>query len=311
MKTLMSYILALLLVLNVGSTHAQTYVTNLNDSGEGSLRWALAQGDNQHIILAVGGTVALQSQLEIDGAFNLLINGLLVPAPGFTITNYGIRIEESSSIHIVNLRIRDVAGDGVTVKNGSSAIILQHVSITDYTDGAVDVTQDSSYVYVAHSILGPGSLQILYSQNLFIGGENRNPQISWDGAELTTPLDVVANVQNNTICNFGTYGSLVVKNAHANFLNNYLSGPTTDPDEILRVRTGGKVYADGNVSAEGANVDSMSTENTPFALFTGGPLLDPYDAVVEVILLAGTHPRDTIDKGFLKQVIFDCTSPIL
>lgn len=67
------------------------YVTNLNDSGPGSLREALAAQIPREIRFAVGGFIDLESQLEILYPY-CTIAGETAPEPGITLRNIDGRV---------------------------------------------------------------------------------------------------------------------------------------------------------------------------------------------------------------------------
>ena len=72
--------------VNCGEGRAWYRVTNLNNSGAGSLRDALSVG-NRHVIFEVGGTIALQSNLDCN-VDNITVAGETAPAPGIIIQKY-------------------------------------------------------------------------------------------------------------------------------------------------------------------------------------------------------------------------------
>ena len=65
------------------------HVTNLNDSGTGSLRAAVNGSDKKIVVFDVGGVIALKSDLKIGA--NTTIAGQTAPAPGITVRYYTIR----------------------------------------------------------------------------------------------------------------------------------------------------------------------------------------------------------------------------
>jgi hypothetical protein len=88
---------------------ARTYVTNLNDSGTGSLRSAVTVGGPNRIIdfsqLPSGGTINALTDLNISHR-NLIIAGETAPAPGITImSNYICSRVISDSVTIRHVRL--------------------------------------------------------------------------------------------------------------------------------------------------------------------------------------------------------------
>ncbi|MBQ4446110.1 MAG: pectate lyase, partial [Prevotella sp.] len=65
------------------------HVTNLNDSGTGSLRAAVSGSAKKIIVFDVGGVIALKSNLSIGA--NTTIAGQTAPAPGITLRYYTIQ----------------------------------------------------------------------------------------------------------------------------------------------------------------------------------------------------------------------------
>ena len=76
-----------------GSDKKAVHVTNLNDSGSGSLRAALLYG-NRRIVFDLAGTINLSSALNVRGSY-VTIDGSSAPSPGIAIRQAGLRIASS------------------------------------------------------------------------------------------------------------------------------------------------------------------------------------------------------------------------
>lgn len=166
-------------------------VTNLNDSGNGSLRNCLSSG-NRTIVFEVGGIIRLQSRLIVP-AFTT-IAGQTAPGGGITIYGNGLAYHTNNvitrHIRIRMGRVGDSGKDAVAIAEGHD-MIWDHVSISWGRDGNFDVNPSSgktiSNLTVQNSIIAQG-LQthstggLLVAQGasilrtLYINNHTRNPK---------------------------------------------------------------------------------------------------------------------------------------
>lgn len=116
------------------------HVTNLNDSGEGSLRYGLETLKGARtVVFDVGGVIALKSVLCIpeDGG-DVYVAGQTAPGDGITLINYTFGALGSSDVVIRDIRTRvgDVSGKsmgGMGLGSCNSSIV-DHCSIAWATD---------------------------------------------------------------------------------------------------------------------------------------------------------------------------------
>jgi len=304
-----------------GSGKPVVHVTTLADSGAGSLRTALSQG-NRTIVFDVSGPLVLLSQIKVKGAL-ITIDGFSAPPPGVTLLNAGLLISGTDNAHDVivqGLRVRGpiVGGrDGISIRDGAYNIVLDHVSIQGASDGSIDVTRGAFDVTVQWSILAENvpshnllslvdyqALRVTFHHNLFVKGQSRNPYSGWDNTLATFPPDTVTDIRNNLIWDFGDYGTVSLNNTQANVVQNFYYS-TTQPSagRALRVPLtgGGHVYAQGNYSLNGANVDSQSNQPRPF-LAAPVDTTDACTAAQQVRDTAGVRPLDAIDLLYLSTI---------
>ena len=65
--------------------------------------------------------------------------------------------------------------------------------------------------------------------------------------------------------------------------------------------TGGQVYAEGNYSLNGADVDGQGTELQPFAA-AAVDTTDACTAAQQIVAQAGVRPLDAIDQQYLSAI---------
>ena len=234
------------------------YVTNLNNSGPGSLRDAVSAG-NRTILFNVSGTIALQSTIMLLHD-NITIAGQTAPGDGICLANYGMGIRANN---VIVRYIRSRPGDSITVAGDSTKmvdamytslgnpitnryknIIIDHCSLSWSTDetGSFYAVSDftlqwsilSESLYLAshpkptpHGYGGIwGGQNASFHHNLLASHYNRNPRFS--GSENTgQPQLEYVDFRNNVVFNWygGTYGGI---GGHQNMVNNYYkSGPAT------------------------------------------------------------------------------------
>ena len=110
------------------------HVTNLNDDGNGSLRWALSQSGAKTIVFDVSGYIDLKSQLNVSS--NTTIAGQTAPGDGITLRYYTLYFGKCDNVIVRFIRsrrsqVKDV-NDGADATWGRNRknIILDHCSFS-------------------------------------------------------------------------------------------------------------------------------------------------------------------------------------
>ncbi len=258
-------------------------VSNLNDDGEGSFRWACEQGGARIIVFNVAGIIRIKSPLIIRAPY-VTIMGQTAPGNGVCLAGETVWINTHDVI-IRYMRFRrgetwvgrrDDAIGGNPVGN----IMIDHVSASwgldenmsiyrhMYNDstgkiedkfGTVNITIQNSIFSEAldtwnHSFGSTlGGENCSFIRNVWANNTGRNPSVGWNG---------VFNFANNVIYNWvhrsvdgGDY------RAQYNIINNYFKpGPATPKNNVghrilkpesgrskLKYRVYGRAYVNGNI----------------------------------------------------------------
>ena len=144
-------------------------VTNLNDSGKGSLRWAVEQEGCRMVLFDVAGTINLKSPLVIKND-SISIIGQSAPGQGICLKGAPVKIL-ASEVCMRYLHVRpglsangervDAISDG---DFGQHNIILDHLSVSFSTGHGIAIrrAKDVSvqYCIVSHSLENAGPLAI-------------------------------------------------------------------------------------------------------------------------------------------------------
>ncbi len=139
------------------------HVTNLNDSGTGSLRWAVTQS-NAIVVFDVSGVVNIGSIIVFGK--NLYIAGQTAPGEGITV--YGNRCSFSGSSNIICRYLRwrmgkngDSGKDCAGIANGTN-MIFDHCSFSWGLDETFSINPDGKgdlgHITLQNCIIGQGLL---------------------------------------------------------------------------------------------------------------------------------------------------------
>ncbi|MBQ6786335.1 MAG: hypothetical protein IJO85_01285 [Lachnospiraceae bacterium] len=260
-----------------GGRGRQVYtVTNLNDNGEGSLRWALEQTketDGGTIVFNVSGNIELKSSLRFDGIKNVTIAGQTAPGDGITISGYDTNISNSENVIIRYMRFRPGAlnvhtgGDSMDAMWGrdNDGFIIDHCSFSWNTDECLSLYRGENgtvqwcLVYESLTLSGhkkgrhgyggiAGGDNVTFHHNLYANHTSRNPRLGGGYAGNADENHIaVVQMNNNLIYNWGfntTYGGGYT---YTNYINNYaLAGPgTRDSVEDWVINPGESSKVDG------------------------------------------------------------------
>ncbi len=251
------------------------HVSNLSDSGAGSLRYGIQSASGPRtIVFDLSGNIMLSSPLLIDKP-NITIAGQTAPGDGITLGGGCLRIEaDHTIIRYIRSRLGDrmeLDEDAVSVAAGRN-IILDHISASwsvDETLSAQSKKVDSltvQWCLVAESLHHShhekgghgyggivGSHQQSYHHNLFAHHTIRNPKVTWR-------RHCKVDFRNNVIYNWRDNTNHDGSSGHMNWVNNYYkAGPATKEkvrDRIFELEDKSKapdrdeyktsLYADGN-----------------------------------------------------------------
>jgi len=264
----------------VGGRGGKVYeVTNLNDSGEGSLRAAVEASGARTVVFRISGTINLNSDLDIKNPY-ITIAGQTAPGDGITLRGRPLMIRaDEVIIRYIRVRLGDESGeatDAITSRYTNN-IILDHVSASWSIDETVTIYHCkhvtvqwcviSESLYYSNHNKGDhgyggiwGSDYSSYHHNLLAHHSKRNPRFA-SGCGNT-------DYRNNVVFNWGyqsCYGGEKVQKYSDKFVfsninvvaNYYKAGPATEPGEVShriaapwsrkKADDYGKWYISGNV----------------------------------------------------------------
>lgn len=243
------------------------YVTNLNNSGIGSLREACQVATGPRIVVfRVAGTILISSRINISSPY-ITIAGETAPGGGIQIKTNGYTGDNAalwittSDVVIRHLRIRTAQGsngltgdtweywvDPITLWTGASNVMLDHLStcwgskdeirVWNQSPAPHDITIQNCILAEGlksnghkGSLAGGGTTRLSYIRNLFAHNAGRNPYVKGD--EDDGSVVAMFQVVNNVVYNWGSEGlkfGQAPSTTRLNLVGNYYKrGPNTPP----------------------------------------------------------------------------------
>jgi hypothetical protein len=238
-------------------------VTNLEDSGPGSLRAAIEAKGPRTIVFEVAGTIPLKSELKIANG-QITIAGQTAPGGGITLRDHTLVVAaDDVVIRFIRSRLGDESkteGDAIWINSGRR-IILDHVSASwsvdetlsasarydDPGQGFYDLTVQWSIIAesLRHSIhakgdhgygsliRGGGGSKISFHHNLWANHLARMPRPgNYDGPDKD-PVGAFFEFRSNVFYNWGKghagYDADKAALAAYGFIDNaYVMGPDSE-----------------------------------------------------------------------------------
>ncbi len=253
------------------------HVTNLNDSGAGSFRNAVSEG-NRIVVFDIAGTIMLESNITCK-ASNITILGQTAPGEGICVAGASMMFNGADNVIVRYMRFRsgDYAGsqeDGLGIRRCTN-VIIDHCSVSWSVDECLsayenkDLTVQNCIISESlnESIHGKGKhgyggiwggINASFHHNLISTHNSRNPRIGTSATvhsyNDTPDYESLVDIRNNFFYNWGMnsgYGG--ENNIRVNFVNNYYK--PSSKSKVTRIyqhyfgndNTGTTLYVSGNV----------------------------------------------------------------
>ncbi|MBI3850703.1 MAG: pectate lyase [Verrucomicrobia bacterium] len=252
-------------------------VTNLSDSGPGSLREGFRSATGPRtIVFEVSGTIELKKKLVLDKS-SITIAGQTAPGDGVTLKDYTFQIKNATNVIVRYLRCRlgdqnkekgAKGGDDTLNTDDIDRVILDHCSLSWAIDGTHDLRRGGNFT-LQWCILSEALNQSLHNKgehamcasyrdlsgnislhhNLFATCRDRHPTLG----SAQAPPRYIVDFRNNVIYNWSAGGTANFADHFINCVNNlFRPGPMTDPARLPIAMKGGlpdlaKGHMSGNV----------------------------------------------------------------
>lgn len=275
-----------------GRTGSVYHVTNLNDSGSGSLRDAISQS-NRIIVFDVSGVIKITDRLVFKS--NQYIAGQTAPGEGIVVYGNGVSFSGANNIIVRHIRFRMGKGgtsgkDCAGIANGHD-MIFDHCSFSWGLDETFSINPSSGatcqMITIQNCIMGQGLLahsagglmqsdSITLYRNLYCDNGTRNNKVK--GA-LQYVNNIVYNWKDGCLLMGGDSSGKSYVNATNNL---FINGPSGGGNAITSGNADFHIFAHDNWQDKNKN-GLFDPYEIPRSEYGGGPTFEsqpfPYPAL--------------------------------
>ena len=256
------------------------HVTNLNDSGSGSLRDAVSQS-GRIVVFDVAGVININSRIVF--AKNLYVAGQTAPGEGITVYGDGVSFSGSSNIIVRHMRFRMGKGgssgkDCAGISNGTN-MIFDHCSFAWGLDEVFSINPDGKgdlhNITLMNCIFGQGLLthsagglmqadSITLYRNFYCDNSTRNNKVK--GAHQYVN-NIVYNWKNGCYLMGGDSQGKSYANTQGNL---FINGPAGNANACTSGNSDFNIYADDNWQDKNCD-GKLNAYLIPQSEYGGGP----------------------------------------
>lgn len=262
----------------------------------GQFRYCLAQAEvwgGGYIVFGVSGEIVLRREAVVPS--NVYIAGQ-TSVGGVAISKNSVEIRDARGVVVRHIRHREAAhkGDAFNIKN-SSNVVLDHLSISFFRDGAVDIIDQSHDITIQWSHMGDairsgsksepyhGEQNLLRTNvdrvslhhNFYTHGHSRMPLVQY-----TCKDGMLVDFSNNLIYNFRKYPSRFdAPNGFGSAIGNYyIPGVNTHGDSsagarpVMTGRNNFSLFVKDNIVESGKGHDASEMPGRGQDVWRGPPL---------------------------------------
>ena len=265
------------------------HVTNLNDSGTGSLRDAISQ-PNRIIVFDVSGVINIESRLVFKN--NLYVAGQTAPGEGIVVYGNGVSFSGANNIIVRHVRFRmgkggDSGKDCAGIANGTN-MIFDHCSFSWGLDETFSINADGKgtppqNITISNCIMGQGLLP--HSAGGLMQADNITLYRNFycDNATRNNKVKGKQQFVNNVVYNWSDGGYLMggdsQGSSYVNITNNlFINGPSGSGNGITKGNADFHIYAVDNWQDRDCD-GVFNPYEIPQSEYSGGPTFmpTPYD----------------------------------